>query len=86
LVALPTGHTLASSRAIRLAQLKKEVFVDTHYNEIPGLAWLLAHKPNILLIPGTANLVHLEENIASASILFDKDVLTELDANYAKAI
>jgi aryl-alcohol dehydrogenase-like predicted oxidoreductase len=51
-----------------------------------GLAWLLAHKPNILLIPGTANLLHLEENIASASISFDKDVLAELNANYAKAV
>ena len=51
-----------------------------------GLAWLLAHKPNILVIPGTANLFHLEENIASASISVDKDVLAELDANYAKVI
>ncbi len=51
-----------------------------------GLAWLLAHKPNILLIPGTASLFHLEEDIASASISFDKDVLAELDANYAKAL
>jgi pyridoxine 4-dehydrogenase len=51
-----------------------------------GLAWLLAHKPNILLIPGTASVSHLEENIASASISLDEDVLAELDANYTKAV
>lgn len=45
-----------------------------------GLAWLLAHAPNILLIPGTTSLSHLEENIASASISLDEDALAELDA------
>ncbi|GAA0232593.1 aldo/keto reductase [Cryptosporangium japonicum] len=28
-----------------------------------GLAWLLHHAPNILLIPGTASRTHLEENL-----------------------
>lgn len=28
-----------------------------------GLAWLLYHSPNILLIPGTASIAHLEENM-----------------------
>lgn len=44
-----------------------------------GLAWLLAHKPNILLIPGTASSHHLEENIAAASVAFDESTLAELD-------
>jgi len=50
-----------------------------------GLAWLLAHRPNILLIPGTASRSHLEENIASASIVFDDATLAELDAVAAPA-
>ncbi|MFG1922255.1 aldo/keto reductase [Cryptosporangium sp. NPDC048952] len=29
-----------------------------------ALGWLLGHAPNILLIPGTASLPHLEENMA----------------------
>ena len=29
-----------------------------------GLAWLLARADNILLIPGTSSLAHLEENLA----------------------
>ena len=30
-----------------------------------GLAWLLGHAPNTLLIPGTASIGHLEENVAA---------------------
>ena len=45
-----------------------------------GLAWLLTHERNILLIPGTASVSHLEENIASASVTFDEDALAELNA------
>lgn len=33
-----------------------------------GLAWLLHHAPNILLIPGTATVAHLEENMAAGDI------------------
>ncbi len=33
-----------------------------------GLAWLLQHSPNTLLIPGTINNEHLEENLASGSV------------------
>lgn len=45
-----------------------------------GLAWLLAHKPNILLIPGTTSLAHLEENIAASSLHLDAATLAGLDA------
>lgn len=45
-----------------------------------GLAWLLHHTPNALLIPGTADPAHLEENIAVGAITFDDVTLAELDA------
>ncbi len=45
-----------------------------------GLAWLLAHAPNVLLIPGTADRAHLEENVTAASIQLSRDTLAELDA------
>ena len=45
-----------------------------------GLAWLLTHKPNILLIPGTTSLAHLEENIAASSLQLDAAALAELDS------
>lgn len=33
-----------------------------------ALSWLLHHADNILLIPGTSNVAHLEENMGSAKI------------------
>ncbi|GAA4206965.1 aldo/keto reductase [Streptosporangium oxazolinicum] len=45
-----------------------------------GLAWLLHHAPNILLIPGTASAGHLEENVAAGAITLDETTLATLDA------
>lgn len=45
-----------------------------------GLAWLLHHAPNVLLIPGTANAAHLEANIAVSKITLDAETLATLDA------
>ena len=33
-----------------------------------ALAWLLRRSPNIILIPGTTSIAHLEENVAAAKI------------------
>lgn len=45
-----------------------------------GLAWLLAHDPHILLIPGTSSLQHLNENVATADVRLDADTMAVLDA------
>jgi pyridoxine 4-dehydrogenase len=45
-----------------------------------GLAWLLHHAPNVLLIPGTADATHLEANMAASGIIFDDATLATLDA------
>ncbi|SOX52118.1 aldo/keto reductase [Mycobacterium ahvazicum] len=45
-----------------------------------GLAWILAHAPNSLLIPGTKSIAHLEENIGAADVTLDADALKRLDA------
>jgi pyridoxine 4-dehydrogenase len=37
-----------------------------------ALAWLLSFRPNILLIPGTSSVSHLEENIAAGDIELDE--------------
>jgi pyridoxine 4-dehydrogenase len=44
-----------------------------------GLAWLLAHRENVLLIPGTSRLAHLEENLRVADVVLSEDDLAELD-------
>lgn len=43
-----------------------------------GLAWLLQHAPNILLIPGTADIHHLEANVAAVTL--DDATIATLDA------
>ena len=45
-----------------------------------GLAWLLAHAPNTLLIPGTADPAHLADNVAAGSVTLDADTLAALEA------
>jgi aryl-alcohol dehydrogenase-like predicted oxidoreductase len=45
-----------------------------------GLAWLLAHAPNTLLIAGTKSIGHLEENIAAGDIVLSADQIARLDA------
>ncbi|WP_026792803.1 aldo/keto reductase family oxidoreductase [Pleomorphomonas oryzae] len=44
-----------------------------------ALAWLLKRSPNILLIPGTSSVAHLEQNLAVADIELDSATLKELD-------
>jgi pyridoxine 4-dehydrogenase len=38
-----------------------------------ALAWLLSLRPNVLLIPGTSSVRHLEENMAVANIELDAE-------------
>jgi aryl-alcohol dehydrogenase-like predicted oxidoreductase len=45
-----------------------------------ALACLLQRSPNILLIPGTSSLNHLEENLAAAALEIPLDAVAELDA------
>ena len=44
-----------------------------------ALAWLLARSPNLLLIPGTSSVAHLEENLESAARVLGPVELKELD-------
>ncbi len=45
-----------------------------------ALAWLLAHSPAMLVIPGTSSVSHLEENIRAAEIQLTPEDLEELAA------
>ena len=44
-----------------------------------GLAWLLARADNVLLIPGTSSLDHLEENLAVRDVVLSEADLAELN-------
>ncbi len=62
----PAVHAVAGSLGVSPAQV--------------GLAWLLHHAPNVLLIPGTADPDHLDANLAAGRIALDDDTLAALDA------
>jgi len=44
-----------------------------------ALAWLLAHSPAMLPIPGTSSIPHLEENVEAASLKLDAGDLALLE-------
>ena len=44
-----------------------------------ALAWLLAHSPVILPIPGTSSIPHFEENLEAAQLELEPDELEALD-------
>jgi pyridoxine 4-dehydrogenase len=50
-----------------------------------ALAWLLHRAPNILLIPGTASVAHLRENLAAGQLTLSPQILAELDGIAAAA-
>ncbi|WP_030461372.1 aldo/keto reductase [Kitasatospora sp. NRRL B-11411] len=61
----PAVHAVAESLGVTPSQV--------------GLAWLLHHAPNVLLIPGTADAAHLEANLAAGAITLDAAALAALD-------
>jgi len=44
-----------------------------------ALAWLLQRAPNILLIPGTSSIGHLQENLAAGDIVLPAEAIAALD-------
>lgn len=64
------GHELVQGIAQCLGRTPAQV----------ALAWTLGVAPNVLLIPGTSSLRHLEENVDVASIELDDDDRERLNA------
>ena len=73
-IAFLPWYPLGDGSALRLAKVKK---VAEKLKATPAqvaIAWLLKKSPVMLPIPGTGNLVHLEENVAAAKLqLSDED-------------
>jgi aryl-alcohol dehydrogenase-like predicted oxidoreductase len=44
------------------------------------LSWLLQTAPNVLVIPGTSSMAHLEENVAARDLVLDEEDMAALDA------
>jgi len=64
------GHDAVRQAATRLGHTPAQV----------ALAWTLSTAPNVLLIPGTSSVAHLEENLAVASVELDEDTRDRLNA------
>jgi pyridoxine 4-dehydrogenase len=64
------GHPAVQSEASKLGRTPAQI----------ALAWTLSIAPNVLLIPGTSSVSHLEENTAVADIELDDDTKRQLDA------
>ena len=45
-----------------------------------ALAWLLQRSPNILLIPGTSSVNHLQENLKAATLRIPSEIIADLDS------
>lgn len=44
-----------------------------------ALAWLLHRDPDLIVLPGTSNIAHLEENIAAADVQLDAELVRRVD-------
>jgi aryl-alcohol dehydrogenase-like predicted oxidoreductase len=68
------GAPLASAEGI-LAEIGKSLRATATQ---VALSWLLQRAPNILPIPGTTSIAHLEENVAAAELDLTVDQLQQL--------
>jgi pyridoxine 4-dehydrogenase len=64
------GHPAVQREASKLGRTPAQI----------ALAWTLSVAPNVLLIPGTSSVQHLEENTAVADIELDEETLQQLNA------
>jgi pyridoxine 4-dehydrogenase len=64
------GNELVRRTAARLGRTTVQI----------ALAWTLGVAPNVLLIPGTSSVQHLEENLAVADVELDDETREQLNA------
>jgi len=78
-IAFIPWYPMGGGNAEKLEKLKK---IAAHHNATVhqvALSWLLHHSNNILLIPGTSSVAHLEENMKSVSIELTESDRKELN-------
>lgn len=60
----------------KIEEVAKEVNATPHQ---VALSWLLHHSPNILLIPGTSSVRHLEENVKAELISLTPEQMKKME-------
>lgn len=63
------GHEVVRQAAVRLGHTPAQV----------ALAWTLGVAPNVVMIPGTSSVRHLEQNLAVADLELDDDTREQLN-------
>ncbi|MFJ7077857.1 aldo/keto reductase [Streptomyces sp. NPDC098781] len=66
----PSAAGQSGARSSAIAQVAKEL--DATPTQV-ALAWLLAHSPVIVPIPGTSSVAHLEENLGADAVHLTQD-------------
>ncbi|MGZ3883517.1 MAG: aldo/keto reductase [Bacteroidia bacterium] len=79
-IAFIPWYPLSAGGVQKLEVLKK--IADEHSASIHqvALSWLLHHSANILLIPGTSSVAHLEQNVKAASLKLTDENMKELNS------
>jgi len=74
------GGSVARGTAVRANDPVREVAYRRRLTPTQvALAWLLHRSPIMLPIPGTSRIVHLEENVAAASVQLTAEELLRID-------
>jgi len=71
----PLGAGQLSAAGSKLAKIAKQAKITPSQL---ALAWLLRRSPVMLPIPGTSQVAHLEENVATAAVKIDDGTFHEL--------
>ncbi|KPK04834.1 MAG: oxidoreductase [Betaproteobacteria bacterium SG8_39] len=77
-IAFIPWYPLGAGSVLRSAKVKRVAARQGATPAQVALAWLLAHSPVMLPIPGTGSLAHLEENIAAAALQLSAEELAVL--------
>jgi len=77
-IAFLPWYPLGAGSVLRSAKVKRVAAGHGATAAQVALAWLLAHSPLMLPIPGTGSIAHLEENVAAAALQLSAEELRAL--------
>lgn len=76
----PLGGAFPGSAKVSHEPVVQEIAAEIGASPVQvGLAWLLHHAENALIIPGTSSVTHLEQNVATGSMRLSESHMSRLD-------
>jgi pyridoxine 4-dehydrogenase len=80
-IAFIPWNPLNANNAQTMAGIERIAQKNDTTPHLVALAWLLQHAENILLIPGTSKVAHLEMNMKAAEVRLDEEDIKALDGS-----